>query len=167
MRAILVLLIACALMALAAQVAAAEEFDAGAVAITHEPPADETIELGAGEAPAEIPGVPDIEGDPIGSVEQFVSAIKAGNWKMVGSLALALIMVLLAKARKKVKWFSGDRGGAILVMLLGLLGGFSAALASGDGIDWKLAVGVIGLVWTGVGGVTWLKRVIWPKDAEA
>jgi hypothetical protein len=163
MRYVVLLLIVCATLALGANIAAEAAQDGGAAPVVHEPPADETIEVGATDTPAP----PDIEGDPIGSIEAFVDAVKAGNWKMVGSLALALIMLVLGRVRDKVKWFAGDRGGAVLVMVLGLLGGFSAALAAGADLDWRLALGVVGVVWTGVGGVTWLKRLIWPKDAEA
>lgn len=106
----------------------------------------------------------DIEGDPVGSIQKFVEAVRAGNWKLVGSLALALIMLVLSKVRDKITWFSGDRGGAILVMILGLAGGFSAALGADAPIDWKLALGIVGATWTAVGGYTWAKRLIWPKD---
>lgn len=167
MQKVIVLLIVCALIALGAQLVAAQNFDAGVPAVVHQPPADETIEVGAPTPDAQPDGVPDIEGDPLGSIEAFVDAVKAGNWKMVGALALALIMLVLAKVRDKVKWFSGDRGGATLVMLLGLAGGFSAALAAGADIDWRLVLGIVGVVWTGVGGVTWVKRLIWPKDNPA
>jgi len=113
--------------------------------------------------PAPGPSI-DIESDPIGSVSRFVSAIKSGNWKLVGAMALALLMLVLAKTRDRVKWFKGDRGGAVLVSVLGLAGGFSAALSTGTAIDWKLVLGIFATTWTAVGGVTWFKRIIWPKD---
>jgi hypothetical protein len=154
MRTILVLLICCTLLALGAQIAAADELDAGVVA----------VEV-ATDTPAAT--VPDIEGDPVGSIDVFVTAVRTGNWKMVGSIAIALIMLILGKVRGKVKFFAGDRGGSILVMILGLLGGLSAALAAGADIDWRLVVGIVATVWTAVGGVNWAKRIIWPKDEPA
>lgn len=131
--------------------------------------------IDAGIAPAApaapvVPGhseakPPDVSADPFGSIEMLVNAFKAGNWKMAGAIVLALLMFVLAKSRSKVKWFKGDRGGAILVMALGLAGGFSAALAAdGVSIDWRVALGIVGTVWMAVGGVSWCKRIIWPKD---
>lgn len=158
MRLVLALLILCTLLALGAQVAAAQPEDGTAVP-----------EATATDAPSDSQPAapPDIEGDPIGSIEQFVLAIKSGNWKMVGSLALALVMLVLVKLRDRIKWFAGDRGGAVLVMVLGLLGGFAAALHAGATVDWKLVLGIVGTVWTAVGGVQWVKRLIWPQDKVA
>lgn len=139
--------------------------DAGAatVAVQDAAPAA-TPEPAPDPVPAEATA-PDLEGDPVGALTSFIDAIKARNWAMVASLVLALAMLVLVKVRDKIKWFKGDRGGALLVMLLGLLGGFSTALAApGATIDWRLVVGVVMAVWTAVGGVQWSKRVIWPKD---
>lgn len=151
MRLVLILLIACTLLALGAQMVSAQPAEAGPTTATT--PTDTAQ-----------PAPPDIEGDPIGSIQRFVDAIKAGNWKLVGSLALALIMLVLTRVRSKITWFAGDRGGAVLVMLLGLLGGFAAALQAGSAFDWRLVLGIVVAVWTAVGGVQWVKRVIWPKD---
>jgi hypothetical protein len=155
MRLVILTLIALSFVALFAQVAAAEDLDAGAeVAATTDTTPD---------TPAPTP--PDIEEDPIGSIQLFIESIKTGNWRMVGSLALVLIMLILSKVRDKIKFFSGDRGGAVLVMLLGLLGGFSAALAADATFDWKLVLGIVGTVWTGVGGWTWFKRLVDPQES--
>jgi hypothetical protein len=157
MRYLLVLLIACTLFALGAQIAAAQpEADAGPA------PAASSGTTDVVEAQPAAP--PDIESDPFGSIEKFVDAVKTGNWKMVGALALALIMLILAKVRDKVAFFRGDRGGAILAMLLGLAGGLSAALAANAPIDWKLLLGIVSMTWTAVGGYSWIKRLVWPKD---
>ena len=155
MRLVILTFIALSFVALFAQVAVAEDLDAGAeVAATTDTPPD---------TPAPTP--PDIEEDPIGSIKLFIESIKTGNWRMVGSLALVLIMLILSKVRDKIKFFSGDRGGAVLVMLLGLLGGFSAALAADATFDWKLVLGIVGTVWTGVGGWTWFKRLVYPQES--
>lgn len=110
----------------------------------------------------------EVEADPVGSLQLLVSAIKAGQWRFVVALLIAFVMFFSSKiwpVREKFEWFKGDRGGAILVMLLSLGAAVSAALASSAALDWKLFVGAIGVCWTAVGGVQWLKRLIWPKDS--
>lgn len=108
--------------------------------------------------------LPDVGSDPVGFLERFVKAVKEGNWKTVGALVLVVLMLVLAKVRDKVAWFKGDRGGAVLVAILGLASGFATALISGAPITWQLVAGIIGMTWTAVGGYTWVKRIVWPKD---
>lgn len=134
----------------------AEVLDAGA---------EVAVPVDVEAAPATTPS---IEADPIGTVETLVKSIREGNWRLVAALALGLLMLGLAKAREwgpVAKLFSGDRGGAILVAVLALGGALSAALLSSASLDWKLFVGALGVAWTAVGGYTWAKRLIWPKDA--
>lgn len=170
---LLVVMMALAMVALVATAAAAA--DAGtadaAVSTVSAPEvsavsAEPTPPAPADSAVSEPAEVPDLEADPFGSIEKFVDAVRAGNWKLVGAMALALLMLVLAKVRNKVKWFRGDRGGAVLVAVLGLAGGFSAALAAEAPIDWKLVAGIFVTTWTAVGGYTWVKRLIWPKNDE-
>ncbi len=152
--------------------------DAGPTADTPDPkitdsnakPAKAAPEEGSGEPPpaggeAKTPAE-QVEDDPLGSAAAFVNAIRKGNWRMAAALALALLMFGLSKAkiREKLKIFDGDRGGAILVMVLALAGAGSTTLATGAPLDWKLAVTVIGIAWTAVGGYTWIKQMIKPRD---
>lgn len=105
--------------------------------------------------------------DPVGTLGELVAAVRAGQWRAAAALALALLMLALAKARNwgpAQRLFGGDRGGAILVMLLSLAGGLSTALASEAPLDWKLFLGVVTVAFTAVGGYTWIKRLIWPAD---
>lgn len=103
--------------------------------------------------------------DPVGTAAQVVKDIKSGNWRMVAAGVLALLMLLAAKARSQWKWFRGKRGGAVLVLVLGLAGSFSAALATSSPLDLSLFVGALGVTWTAVGGYTHIRRIIWPSDA--
>ena len=137
--------------------------DAGAVeapAATEEAPAAPEVE----EAPAEPTPVEKAEEDPLGEAAEVVNAIKSGNWRMAAAGLLAFLMLGLGKVRHKVKWFDGDRGGAVLVGILGFGGALSTALASGVALDLQLFIGAFGVVFTAVGGYTWLKRLIWPQD---
>jgi len=103
------------------------------------------------------------EKDPLGTLGQLVAAVRAGHWRLAASLALALLMVVLARVRDRIKWFRGDRGGAALVGLLALGGALVSALSSSAPLDWKLFLGAAGVMWTAVGGYTWVKRLLWPK----
>lgn len=105
-----------------------------------------------------------VNDDPVSALAKLVDAIRTGNMRLVVSLVLAFVMFGLAKFRSHIPWFSGDRGGAILVMALALLGGVSTALASGAPLDAKLFIGIVAVAWTAVGGVQWVKRLLWPAE---
>ena len=162
MKYAVIAILAAAILATLATISVADSDGGLATASDASAPVDGA---GASTVAADAPApVVDVEGDPIGSIEQFVAAVRSGNWKIVGAIALALLMFALAKVRNRIAFFRGDRGGALLVAVLGLAGGFSAALSSGAEIDWKLVAGIIMTTWTAVGGVTWVKRLVWPKD---
>ncbi len=120
----------------------------------------------AEDAPAKTPAE-SVESDPVGAAGTLVQAVKGGQWRLVASLVLAFLMMALAKLRSKIKWFEGDRGGAVLVGVLALAGAFSTALAADAKIDFKLFLGALGVMWTAVGGYSWFKRILWPQDAKS
>lgn len=109
---------------------------------------------------------PEPSGDFVETLFQIVNDARAGNWRLVAAGVLALLMLALGKLRDKIKWFRGDRGGAVLVMLLSLSGALSTALFSSAELDLRLFLGAAGIAWTAVGGYTWLKKLLWPGDAE-
>lgn len=116
-------------------------------------------------AAAEEPTPPEqAEEDTLGTLEQLVNAVRYGQWRLAASLVLALLMLALAKARPHMPWFEGDRGGAILVGVLALAGAISTALATTAPLDWRLFAGALAVMWTAVGGVQWIKRIVWPKE---
>jgi len=142
--------------------AAVVKADAGAhAAVPSVHPGAEAVVATGAQTPAAK-----VEADPAGSARELVAAIRGGNWRYVAALALAFMMFLLSRVRDKVKWFKGDRGGAILVGILAVAGALSTALASSGPIDWRLLLGAAGVMWTAVGGYTWLKRLIWPADKK-
>ena len=113
-------------------------------------------------APATQPAVaPDAATFP-GGPEELVQAFRAGDWRLVAAFVLIAIMIGLRRIRDKVPWFKGDRGGAIMVMLLSLVGAFSTSLATSAPVDGKMVLSAVAIAWTAVGGYTWLKRLIWP-----
>lgn len=104
------------------------------------------------------------EADPLGAADQMIEDVKSGNWRYAASGALLLLMVLLGRVRKHIKIFDGDRGGAILVGVMAMLGAFGTSLGSPAPMDWKLFLGALGVMWLAVGQYTWVKQLVWPRD---
>lgn len=102
-----------------------------------------------------------------GTVDDFARAVRAGNWRLVAAFAIAGAMFGLRKARDRVAWLRGDRGGALLVMLLALGGTLAVTLAGKAPVNAQLFLTALAVTWTAVGGYTWLKRLIWPADKPA
>jgi hypothetical protein len=148
-----------------------QAIDAGAAidaqAATEEAPAaPEAEEAPAEDTKPEPAAEPEV--DALDTAGEVVADVKDGDWRHAVAGLLALVMLGLGKVRGKVKFFDGDRGGAILVGVMGLAGALSTALYSSAALDWRLFAGAFGVVFTAVGGYTWVKRLIWPKDkAEA
>jgi len=170
MRTTSITILACAvIIGCLASLATAQPSDAApeaaAVLEAPEAPAAPPAAVEPAVAP-EVTPAEKAEEDPMGTAVQLVQDIKSGNWRMVAAAVLAFLMLGLAKVRDKVKFFSGDRGGAILVGILGLAGAISSALATDTALDWKLFVGAMGVTWTAVGGYSWIKKLWKPADHE-
>lgn len=133
--------------------------------------APEALDAGASKAPdagVEViaPGeLPDeIEKDPVEVATRIVGDIKSGNWRMVAAGVLVLIMLGVARFRDKIKFFRGDRGGAVLVALVSLAGALVTSLYAGVSIDLAMVIAAFGTTWTAVGSRDWLRTVINPPD---
>ena len=104
--------------------------------------------------------------DPIGVLGGLVDAVRSGQWRLVAALLLSLIMLGMTRMRTKIKWFRGDRGGAVLVMLVSLCGALSTSLLTEAPIDFKMMLGAVGTTFTAVGGYTWIRRLLWPVKQQ-
>ena len=108
------------------------------------------------------------QADPIGTAGQLVADVRAGDWRHAAALVLALLMLGLGKLRNSwapaKRFFGGDRGGAVLVGLLAVVGALSTALVADAPLDWRLFAGALMTAWTAVGGYIWVKRIWRPKD---
>lgn len=125
-------------------------------------PADITV-------PADAPAsnfVDELREDPAKAIGEIVQNVKDGKWRPIAAAVLALLMLGIGRFRDKLKIFKGDRGGAVLVMVLSLGGALATTLASDAKFDLNLILAMVVTAWTAVGGYTWLKRVIWPKDKD-
>jgi hypothetical protein len=168
-RTTAIMLIASLMLFLMAATACGQEFDAGAPAIDAQAALEEAPAAPeAEEAPAEAEAptlVDEAADDPVGVATDVVNDVKAGDWRHAVAGLLALLMLALGKVRGKIKYFDGDRGGAVLVGVLGFGGAIITLLASEAALDWRLFAGAFSVTFTAVGGYTWIKRLIWPKDA--
>jgi len=135
---------------------------AGAIAMDAAPTAD-----AAPPAPATAVATEANPAKPVDTLRSIVQDARAGRWRYAASGALVLLMLALARIRDKTGIFAGDRGGAILVGVLGLFGGLVSALASSEPIDVWLFIGAMFVTWSAIGGWTWFKRVLKPKDTKA
>lgn len=123
-----------------------------------------SMDAAPSEAPADA-----AEADPAEMFAGLVKAAKAGDWRLVAAFLLSLLVWAATKSgvRDKIRWFKGDRGGAVLVGSLALAGAVSTALMSDAPMDAKLFVNAVVVMLTAVGGFTWLKRLLFPKDKKA
>ena len=106
------------------------------------------------------------EEDPVGLAAEVVQDVRTGDWRhaIAGILVIVMLGLSKAKVREKVKWFKGDRGGAALVLALGIGGGAVTALYAEGPLDWRLFAGALSGSFTAAGIYTVFKRLFWPKD---
>ncbi len=105
------------------------------------------------------------DNDPVGVGLDVINDAKKGNWKAAIAGILSLVMFALKRLREKTTLFSGQRGGAILVMALGLLGFFATGLAAGVDVDLNLFVSGFITTLVAVGGFTWFRDLLFPGKA--
>ena len=132
--------------------------DAAPAAVIVDPTAG-TVTPGAGTLPDRL------EHDPIGTAKEIVLATKSGNIRFLAAGILAALMVLGIRFNMRI-FGKTDRGKAIAVMTLALLGGLSTALATSTALSLSLFIGAAGVAFTAVGGRQWISRVLWPKDGK-
>jgi hypothetical protein len=148
------------------KVPAAAQLDAGPPAATA-PPASSppvTVDPSAGTVtPTQGTIAAQAEAHPTDVAKQAIEDARGGRWRLAIAGALALVMV--AGVRWGGRLFGRtDRGKAIAIMVLSLLGALSTSLATHLPLDLKLVTGAIGLAWMAVGGRKWLSSVLWPRD---
>lgn len=138
--------------------------------VSYQPGRDGLMDpFAADAAPSSTPATvtTETDPDPVDTAGEVVKDVRAGNWREAIAGLVILLMIGLQKVGARAGIFKGDRGGALLVMLVSLLTGISAALASGAPMaDWKLWLGIVTLAWTAAGAWTWVKKIIAPADAD-
>jgi hypothetical protein len=104
-----------------------------------------------------------VEADPAGTGKQILADVKSGNWRYAIAGILAVLFAIGVRTGVKI-FGTTDRGKAISIMALALLGTLSAALATSTPLSFDLVGGAIGVALTAVGGRQWISRVLWPRD---
>jgi len=137
--------------------------DAGPIDAAYAPASSTVIAPEAAPVAPPAPVLPAGD-DVVGIIAKVVQSAKEGNWKLVTALLLMLAMAALNRVRGKVKFLTGDRGGAISVMALSFLGALATALAAEMAFDLKLVWGAFTTALIAAGGYNWFKRVVWPED---
>lgn len=107
------------------------------------------------------------QAEPAGAAGQVFKDLLERDWRQAASGFVWLTMGVLARFRGRIPWFRGDRGGALLLLLVALLGGAGTALAAEASIlsAWFL----LGSLWTAVGAAglhAITTRLLWPKDGK-
>lgn len=115
-------------------------------------------------APGTLPD--QVTSDPVSFARRIYEAILGGQWRLVVAGVLALLMVGLTRIRLRV-FGQTDRGRAVAVMVLALLGALVSALVGVVPMSVQLFVGAATVALTAVGGRQWLSRLLWPKDGGA
>ncbi len=98
-------------------------------------------------------------------VSKAVGAGSARDWRALGAALILLVVFLMRKVvGRYVKFFNTDRGGAVMALVVGVLGTV-ASLVSASG---KFSVGMLmdGLMaaFTAAGGYATLKKLFSPSD---
>lgn len=123
-------------------------------------PATSAPASGAGSAA----GLRDPAADPGAFAKAVYDAFHARNWRLLGALLLVGLVWAARQAKRWVPWFGTDRGGAVLVLALGVLTGLSSALAAGAPFTGYLLLDCLTGSVIAAGGWVLVKRLIWPKD---
>ena len=104
-------------------------------------------------------------GDPVSIVKEIIGAGKAGQWWMLGALiCVLLIWVSRMLLGKFIPWFTTDRGGAVLALIIGLLSALAATLASGKP-SWAAIADGVKLALVAIGTFVSVKKIVAPSDA--
>lgn len=128
-----------------------------------QPDAGPEVVQPAGDA---VDPVEDAEANPIGQAMDVASALKAKKWREGMAGLIVLLMGLFARYRKKIPWVNTDRGGALTVVALGLLGGLVAALNMPGEITAMTVLGSMSIGITAAGFFNVMSKVLWPDDGD-
>jgi hypothetical protein len=140
--------------------------DVIAIAVVIDAGPVENSELSApGEAAAKTEAEK-IADAPIQAVGDGVSAIRDGDWRKVAALALSLMMFGLSKARSRIAFFKGDRGGVIAIFFLSASGALVTSLVGGNPIDFKMFSAAAEIAALSIGGFVGIRKFIWPDDKK-
>lgn len=109
--------------------------------------------------------IPDPSQDPGGVIASLLAAAKAGQWRLLAGLVLSLLVwAARTWGSGAVPWLKTDRGGAVLVLFLALLGGIATSLAGNGPFGLSLLVNSLSIAFTAAGGFAVVKKILAPSD---
>jgi hypothetical protein len=130
-------------------------------------PADADVDNGYGTSPSRSLAGVSVEEDPVGFVTGLYEAGRSKDYRAVAAaLLLAAVYVLRRWGAKWLAPLGTDRGGALTVLLVGVLGAFSTALTAGKPLGLSLVYDGLMMGLTAAGGWVVVKRIVSPKDGK-
>lgn len=104
---------------------------------------------------------PDLTQDPGGFLNALYDAIKTKNLRVVVACGIvALVFVTRRWGSRWVPWFKTGRGGAVLVISVGVLGGVVTALGSSSPLGFQMLIDGAVMGFTAAGGWTVIKHLL-------
>lgn len=90
-------------------------------------------------------------------------AVQTGNWKLVAALAVvALVWLARRVGGNYIPLLKTDRGGALLVLLLGVAGALATAFTAGATLTAQVLFHGITTGIMAAGGFNLMKKLLWP-----
>jgi hypothetical protein len=99
------------------------------------------------------------------SFQQVFDAVHTGNFKLAAAFALVLVVALIRKGSQyftPFKWFTTDKGGALLALLGGVFGAVASGLVAGHAFNLELVTDGMVVGFTAAGGWTAVKKFLAP-----
>lgn|SRR3990167_1928251 len=91
----------------------------------------------------------------------IMEAIQGGNWALVASAALVLVVWGLRKfGGEKIPFLKTDAGGALTVLLMAIFGAGMNLLAGGGVLSWALVATALKVGFTAAGGYSTVKKLL-------
>lgn len=148
--------------------------DAGPAAVAADLGADRALlpvpSLEGPAQPAQPAPVPELQGvdDAAQTIVKAIGYGKAKDWRALGAAIIMLVVFGIRQGLGRyVAWFKTDRGGALMALLIGVLGTVASYLAAGGGWKWSILVDGVMAAFTAAGGFSVIKKLIAPSDAPA
>ena len=115
---------------------------------------------------------PDPSKDLGGYAKALYDATAGHHWVLLVGLVLMGVTwgvrKLVPMIHGKVgAWLNTDRGGALLSLGLGLVGGIATAFAAGKAVTFQLLASAVVASWTASGGWSQLKKILGLSDPPA
>lgn len=105
--------------------------------------------------------------DPVGFFKSTYDSAKSGQWWMLVSLiVIALVWVARKWGAKKIDWFETDRGGAVLALSVGILGGMAHGILAEGAPTLQMLTEAVKVTVGAMGGYVAIKKSLFPSDKK-